>query len=152
MNRAAGAPCLTDQATGMASSVIAEIGRLLQHLAETGETGAIDLRSLPLTEADRAQIEQWLGHGAIHVEMDLIGRSEIWETAYAGAWWIRHRGADDRVSSEEIAICPLPDILPTPAEDIRAAATRIQGDVEARPLPVGAPDDPENTTQEASHA
>ena len=150
--RERGASCLDGQVTGMAHSLLAEIGGLLERLAATGEAGFIDLRSLPLTDADRAELETLLGRGEVRADLALAGRSEVWETGYAGAWWIRHRGADDRVSSEEIAICPLPDILPTPAEDIRAAATRIQGDVEARPLPVGAPDDPENTTQEASHA
>jgi len=141
------APCLAGNVTGMALSVLTEVGRLLEHLAATGEPAAIDLRSLPLTDADRQQLEEWLGRGTVHVELDLVGPSEIWETAYPGAWWIRHRGADDRVSSEEIAICTVPDILPSPAEDIEAAARLLRQDLERR-LSGGKHSE---TTPEASH-
>jgi len=48
MARASAAPCLSDRATGMALSVLAEIGRMLEALSESGQAGAIDLRSLPL--------------------------------------------------------------------------------------------------------
>jgi len=142
------APCLAGNATGMARSVLTEVGRLLERLAETGETGAIDLRSLPLNEVDRQQLEEWLGRGTVNVELDLVGPSEIWETAYPGVWWVRHRGADDRVSSEEIAICPVPGILPSPAEDIEAAARLLRQDLQHR-LSAG---EHSETTPETSHA
>ena len=129
MSRGGGAPCLTDRPTGMALSVLAEVGRLLEQLARTGEQAAIDLRSLPLTDADRAELEERLGRGEVRVELELAGRSEIWETAYSGAWWIRHRGAGDRISSEEIAICPMPEILTAHPDDITAAAARLQRDL-----------------------
>jgi hydrogenase-1 operon protein HyaF len=120
-----GGSCLDGQATGMAWSVMAEVGRLLEELANRGQTASIDLRSLPLTDADRAELEALLGRGEVRVELDLAGRSEIWETGYPGAWWIRHRGAGDRISSEEIAVCPVPEILATHPADIEAAARRL---------------------------
>ena len=124
-----GAPCQTSQVTGMAQSVLAEVARLLEALAADGETGSIDLRSLPLTEADRQQLEESLGRGEVVAELELAGRSSVWETAYAGAWWIRHRGAGDKISSEEIAVCPIPDILITHPADIASAALRIKQDL-----------------------
>jgi len=119
------ASCLDGRSTGMAFAVLAEIGRLLDHLATTGAGGAIDLRSLPLTAADRDQLEALLGRGEIHAELDLAGRSEVWETDYPGAWWIRHFGAGGRVASEVIAVCPVPDILAAHPADIRAGAVRL---------------------------
>lgn len=133
MNRDNGAPCMTDQATGMALSVLAEVGRLLESLAENGQAGSIDLRSLPLTDADREQLEELLGRGEVRVELDLAGSSEVWETAYPGAWWIRHRGAGDKISSEEIAVCRIPDILITHPVDIEAAARRIRQELSPDP-------------------
>ncbi len=149
MGRDNGAPCLTTRTTGMALSVLAEVGRLLETLAETGETGAIDLRSLPLTEADRDQLETLLGHGEVSIELELAGRSEIWETAYPGAWWIRHRGAADRVASEEIAICPIPEILSAHPADIAAGAQRLQQDLAEQNS--SAPPEQTETTTEATH-
>lgn len=121
-----GAPCQTENTTGMARSVLAEVARMLEDLAKNGNTGSIDLRSLPLTDADRQQLEELLGRGEVVAELELAGNSTIRETAYAGVWWIRHRGAGDRISSEEIAVCPVPEILVTHPADIDSAAQRIK--------------------------
>ena len=130
MNRGNGASCLDGQATGMAMSVLAEVGRLLEALAESGEEGAIDLRSLPLSDADRAELEERLGRGEVRAELDLAGESEVWETTYPGAWWIRHRGARGKIATEEIAVCRIPEILITHPVDIEAAAARIRNELE----------------------
>ena len=122
--------CLDGRTTGMAWSVLAEVGRLLEDLAATGRTASVDLRSLPLTDADREELDGLLGRGEVRVELDLAGRSEVWETGYPGAWWIRHRGAGDRISSEEIAVCPVPEILGAHPADIETAARRLRRDLQ----------------------
>ena len=143
------ASCLDGQTTGMAWSVLAEVGRLLERLATGGEPGLVDLRSLPLTDADREQLESLLGRGEVRADLDLAGRSEVWETAYAGAWWIRHRGAGDRIASEEIAVCSVPEILKTHMADIQAGARRLRRDLEdSRPQPTT---EPSETTVETPH-
>ena len=144
-----GATCLDGRSTGMAWSVLAEVGRLLEQFAAGGEAGAIDLRSLPLTDADRAELESLLGRGEVHANLDLAGRSEVWETAYPGAWWIRHLGAGDRVAAEEIAICRVPEILHTHPADIAAAARRLAQDLQqTRPT---AATEPSETQLETPH-
>ena len=135
MPRDARATCLDATVTGMALSVLAEVGRLLEALAASGQPGAIDLRSLPLTDADREQLEELLGRGEVQAELELTGRSEVWETAYPGAWWIRHRGAGDRIAAEEIAVCSVPDILLAHPDDIRAAARRLHHDLTTQQAP-----------------
>ncbi len=144
-----GATCLDTQTTGMAWSVLAEVGRLLENLATKGEPGCIDLRSLPLTVADREELESLLGHGEVRVELDLAGRSEVWETAYAGAWWIRHRGAGDRIAAELISVCPVPEILMAHPADIQAAARRLRSDLQ-QPRPAAA-EELSETTRETPH-
>jgi hydrogenase-1 operon protein HyaF len=124
------ASCLDGHTTGMAWSVLAEVGRLLEELASKGQTASIDLRSLPLTDADREELDALLGRGEVRVELELAGRSEVWETGYPGAWWIRHRGAGDRISSEEIAVCPVPEILMTHPADIETAVRRLRRDLQ----------------------
>jgi hydrogenase-1 operon protein HyaF len=130
MSRGNGTNCLDDQVTGMALSVLAEVGRMLETLADSGQEDAIDLRSLPLTDADRAELEQMLGRGEVRAELDLAGESEVWETNYPGAWWIRHRGAERKIASEEIAVCRIPEILKTHPVDIETAALRIRNELE----------------------
>ena len=130
MARDSAAPCLSDRATGMALSVLAEIGRMLEALSESGLAGAIDLRSLPLSDVDRAQLEEVLGRGEVRAELDIAGESEVWETTYPGVWWIRHRGADRKIASEEISVCAIPEILMTHPVDIKAAAGRLREELE----------------------
>jgi len=130
MKHDSAAPCLSDRATGMALSVIAEIGRMLEALSESGQAGSIDLRSLPLSDADRAQLEEALGRGEVRAELELAGNSEVWETRYPGVWWIRHRGAGDKIATEEISVCAIPEILITHPVDIKAAASRLREELE----------------------
>lgn len=130
MLRDSAAPCLSDRATGMALSVLAEAGQLLETLAATGEPGFIDLRSLPLSDADRSQLEEVLGRGEVQAELDVTGKSEVWETSFPGIWWIRHMGAGDKIATEEIAVCRIPEILITHPVDIEAAASRLREELE----------------------
>jgi hydrogenase-1 operon protein HyaF len=130
MQRDSAAPCLSERATGMALSVLAEISRMLENLAASGQPGFIDLRSLPLSDADRAQLEELLGRGEVQLELDLAGASEVWETAYSGVWWIRHRGAGGKIATEEIAVCRIPELLLSHPADIEAAAGRLRQELE----------------------
>lgn len=140
MKRDASAPCQTSMNTGMAWSILTEIRTLLNQLAETGEPAGIDLRSLPLTTADRAQLEELLGRGEVNASLDVLGRTEVWETAYPGVWWIRHMGAGDQVSSEEIAITSVPDILRAHPVDIGAGADRLNSTLETHSRDTQIPD------------
>jgi hydrogenase-1 operon protein HyaF len=149
MPRDARSTCLDGAITGMALSVLTEVGQMLEALAATGQPGAIDLRSLPLTEADRRQLEDLLGRGEVRVELDLAGPSEVWETSYPGAWWIRHYGAAGRIAAEEIAVCPVPDILLAHPDDIRAATSRLRRSLEAHSAP--AVPEPGATPTETPH-
>ena len=115
--------------TGLARSILGEIAEHLTVLADTGQTAAIDLRSLPMTAADRAELEEVLGHGEVEVALDVAGTSEAWETSYAGVWWVRHYGDGERIASERIEIAPLPEILAAHHADIVAAASRLRGDL-----------------------
>jgi hydrogenase-1 operon protein HyaF len=115
--------------TGMAQSVLREVAQALDTLAASGTRAAIDLRSLPMTAADRDDLDQALGRGDVAVSLEAAGRSEIWETGFAGIWWVRHFGGDGRVASEVIEITPVPDILAAHPDDIGAALQRLQADL-----------------------
>jgi len=149
MKRDSGAPCTTEKTTGMALSVLAEVGRMLKTLAKSGQSGSIDLRSLPLTDADRRQLEELLGSGEVRAELELSGTSEVWETSYPGAWWIRHRGAGGKIATEEIAVCPVPEIFITHPVDIEAGCKRLRKDIES--LSNTTLSEPSETTMEATH-
>lgn len=127
-------PVVTEPAgsrRGLAESVLREIVERLALLAASGATAAIDLHSLPMTPADRGELERRLGRGEVTVKLDVGGTSELWETGYSGVWWVRHLGAADRVAVERIEIAAIPEILVAHDEDIAAAAVRAREEVEA---------------------
>ncbi len=111
--------------TGVNDSLLSEIADRLGEFAQTGQSASIDLRSLPMSDADREDLKERLGHGEVMVKLDVAGLSEIWETSFAGVWWIRHFGGDDQIAAEEINIVSVPDILHAHQADARAAASRL---------------------------
>jgi hydrogenase-1 operon protein HyaF len=115
--------------TGMADSLLREISEHLDVLARTGECSAIDLRSLPITAADRSELEERVGHGDMEALLTAAGSSEIWETRYAGVWWVRHMGAGGRIAAERIEITSCPEILISDAADIAAASKKLAEDL-----------------------
>lgn len=116
--------------TGLAQSVLREVAARLAALADSGETAAIDLRSLPLTPADRRELEDSLGRGEVVASLTVTGSSQVWETSYSGVWWVRHFGAGEQIAAERIEIAAVPEILVAQRADIAAAVRRVREDLE----------------------
>lgn len=128
------ADCCSSETTGMTGAILSEIAAQLDRFARDGEESVVDLRGLPMTDADRAALEEALGQGEVTAVVEVAGASEVWETAYSGVWWIRHRGADDRITSEEIVVTAVPAILKSHQDDVRAAARRLRTTLDAGAL------------------
>ncbi len=111
--------------TGLVDAVLGEIACLLDALLETGAAGAIDLRSLPMTQSDRTDLKAKLGEGEVKVTLTVAGASTIEETGAPGVWWIRHEGADGRVAAETIAVTFAPEIIFAHPDDIAAGRKRL---------------------------
>jgi len=119
-----------DMRTGMADAVLREAAALLADFVATGKISAIDLRSLPMTDADRAELDQRLGHGEVSAILTVAGESEIWETAIAGVWWVRHFGEGGHVVAEEIVVTRVPEVLATHPDDAREGLRRLNAMLE----------------------
>ncbi|MDH4108609.1 MAG: hydrogenase expression/formation protein [Gammaproteobacteria bacterium] len=116
---------VTGRPSELTDAILMEIAELLERLVDEGINGAIDLRSLPMSDEDRACLEERLGFGEVSATLDVAGPTEILETAYTGVWWIRHLDGKGRVTAEQIAVTRVPDILISPPEDMRNAAARL---------------------------
>lgn len=125
------APCndMAAPRAGLALGVLQEIAGRLADLAATGQSAAIDLRSLPMTSADLGELEHSLGRGEVAAKLTLAGASELWETRYSGVWWVRHYGEGGRLAAERIEIAAVPPILVAHEADIAAAAARVRRDL-----------------------
>ncbi|MEZ5994132.1 MAG: hydrogenase expression/formation C-terminal domain-containing protein [Hyphomonadaceae bacterium] len=119
-------PPTFDEPTSLVAAVVREVATLLARYAGTGEEGAIDLRTLPLTEADRLALREKLGAGEVRARIDAAGASDIEETGIAGVWWIRHEDCEGKLMAEQIAITACPAILAASGEDIAAGLAKLE--------------------------
>jgi len=121
-----GTDCADGEQSGLADAVLAEIVIGLERLI-AGEGGQqIDIRSLPLTEADRAALRARLGQGEVKAELTVDGPSQVEETGISGVWWITHRGRDGEIQAELIEISFIPDVLCSHKDDVSFGLKRVK--------------------------
>jgi len=120
--------CCPQDMTGLAEALVFEIADLLGEFASSGKGGAIDLRGLPMTETDRAALAERLGRGEVQATVHVSGRSEVWETAYAGVWWVRHLGPEGQIVAEQIAVTLIPQFLASHPDDVHVAARKLRSE------------------------
>jgi len=108
-----------DMLTGQAEAVLTEVAEMLKRLIEQNIEDSIDLRSLPLSTADRTWLDRQLGRGEVEILLEAGGRSIMTETAYPGVWRITHRDGQDRVVAEFVEVAWVPKIVKPDAGDVK---------------------------------
>ena len=86
----------------------------------------IDINSLPLAPGEYEALRGMLGQGEVSVRIDAIGPSEIIETHYPGVWWVTHYNVEGDIVSDMLEIAPVPDIVKSQPEDMRAGLARLR--------------------------
>lgn len=124
-------------ASPMVRAVLEEVAQHVGRLGHSLAPATIDLRSLPLSAEDLEALEDRLGRGEVEIQLDVAGRSDVWETGYAGVWWVRHLGVDGSVVTELLEITDVPRVVRAHRDDIEAAARRL-GDELAQTTTEGA--------------
>ena len=111
---------------GGVDAVLSEIATRLERLAADGTPDVIDVRSLPLSPADRERLQAALGDGEVEATLRVDGESHVRETGTPGVWWIEHRDLRGEPIAELIEIARVPDILDVAPEDIGRAAAALR--------------------------
>lgn len=111
--------------SGLPSTILREIATMMEELLLTGEAGTIDVRSLPLTDFDRFELAEKLGDGEVRAFINAGGSSTVFETKFAGVWWVRHEDAEGRVMAEQIVVARAPELLLAHPSDIGNARARL---------------------------
>lgn len=124
-----GAPEPMEQDAGFSAALIWETLARLTQFAETGETATIDLGGLPMSKNDREALDDLLGRGEVSATIEVIGRTEIWETQYSGVWRVRHFGMG-AIANDLIEITSCPKILFADRRDAESAARRMAENLE----------------------
>lgn len=113
-------------ATPLTRAVLREVAQGLDALVnDPACRRAIDLRSLPLSEAERAQLRARLGDGEVEARCDVAGASSVRETSYAGVWWITHYDGAGRPVVERIEVASVPPLLRAHRADVARARERL---------------------------
>ena len=116
-----------DALTHNVRPLLNEIRHALEKLLATGETSAIDLRSIPLAPGEEEQLEAALGAGEISAVLEAMGPSEIRETGYPGVWLVTHFNVDRQLMGKFIEITRVPDLLKSQDVDIADGLQRLTG-------------------------
>ncbi len=118
----------TEQATvgGGVAAILTELAGLLERLVLQGEPGAVDMRSLPLSPADRLQLLETLGAGEVDIRIQANGESHIRETSVHGVWWCEHRDTDGVLLATLIEVARVPEMLAAADMDLIRGAERLR--------------------------
>lgn len=111
--------------TGNVRPVLHEICQALQELVEHGKHSMIDLHSLPFSAADFDQIQSFLGTGEVDLTLNVLGKTRIRESGYAGVWHIEHFTDDQQRIGYFIEVGHVPEILRSQCDDVREGLTTM---------------------------
>jgi hydrogenase-1 operon protein HyaF len=108
-----------------ARALLSEIASLLEGLLSEGREDAVDLRSLPIAPADYEQLKVLLGQGEVQISLQIMGRTNVVETAYPGVWWVTHYSPEEEVTAESIEVAWIPEIVRSHPLDVADGLQRL---------------------------
>jgi hydrogenase-1 operon protein HyaF len=111
---------------GGVAAILCELVSLLERLVEGDTAGAIDLRSLPMSPADRAELQRVLGEGEVQATVNAQGLSKVRETRVSGVWWVEHFDQQGDLTAELIEVGRVPAILTSASDEIAASARHLR--------------------------
>jgi HupH hydrogenase expression protein, C-terminal conserved region len=114
---------------GGVAAVLTELAGLLERLANGAQSATIDLRSLPMSREDRAELQRVLGEGEVQATVNAEGLSSIRETRISGLWWVEHRDRQGDLIAESIDVTYVPAILASAPDEIAAGARALRAQI-----------------------
>lgn len=115
---------------GNLRALLTEIAALLEKFSINGETGMIDLNSLPFAPGEYEQLRQLLGQGEVTVRIEAIGPSEIIETRYPGVWWVTHYNVEGDIVADMLEITDIPEIIKSQQTDINTGLELLRAQID----------------------
>lgn len=126
MNALGSTSVAAEFASGNVPALLHEIRHGLARLLETGESTFIDLRGIPLAPGEEDRIIELLGTGEARAVLEVLGRSEICESAYPGIWIVTHYDEAGSIESRFVEVTSIPDILRSQESDMAAGLARLE--------------------------
>jgi hydrogenase-1 operon protein HyaF len=130
-------PAVVGGLGGGVAAILSELATLLERLVNGEVPGAIDLRSLPMSPLDRAELQQVLGEGEVQATVNAQGLSKMRETRVPGVWWIEHFDQQGELIAELIEVSRVPQILLSASDEIAAGARALRAQIATDAAPSG---------------
>jgi hydrogenase-1 operon protein HyaF len=111
---------------GGVAAILFEVAGLLERLVNEAIPGAIDLRSLPMSPLDRAELLRVLGEGEVQATVNAEGLSMLRETRVPGVWWVEHFDPRGELIAELLEVDRVPQLLPCASDEIAAGARALR--------------------------
>jgi hydrogenase-1 operon protein HyaF len=120
---------------GGVAAILSELVNLLERLARGEAAATIDLRSLPMSPHDRAELQRALGEGEVQATVNAEGLSKIRETHISGVWWVEHFDRHGELVAEMIEVTLVPQILASASDEIAAGARALRARITTASAP-----------------
>jgi hydrogenase-1 operon protein HyaF len=128
-------PAVVGGLGGGVAAILSELVTLLERLVDGEASGTIDLRSLPMSPLDRAELQRLLGDGEVQATVNAQGLSKMRETGVSGVWWIEHFDQQGELTAELIEVSRVPQILLSASDEIAAGARALRAQIAMAPRP-----------------
>jgi hydrogenase-1 operon protein HyaF len=116
---------------GGVAAILSELATLLERLVHGELSGSIDLRSLPMSPEDRAELQRVLGEGEVQATVDAQGLSKMRETGVAGIWWVQHFDQQSELIAELLEVSRIPEMLVSATDEMAASARDLRAHITA---------------------
>ncbi len=114
-----------------AQPVLAEIADRVPRHRPGDRNHVFNFTLLPMSDTDRAYLQQMLGNGPIHAESRGYGACEVWATGVAGVWVVQYFNAMGTIILDTLEVGGVPDALLAASQDIEDSADRLHEILEA---------------------
>jgi hydrogenase-1 operon protein HyaF len=116
---------------GGVAAILSELATLLERLVRGEPPGSIDLRSLPMSPRDRAELQRVLGDGEVQATVDAQGLSKMRETRVSGVWWVEHFDQQGALIAELLEVSRVPEMLASASDEMAAGARELRAHITA---------------------
>jgi hydrogenase-1 operon protein HyaF len=116
---------------GGVAAILTDLATLLERFVSGDAPAAVDLRSLPMSPQDRAELQRVLGEGEVQARANAAGLSRIRGTRVSGLWWVERFDQGGKLVAELIEVGHVPGMPSSRPAEITAGARDLRAQINA---------------------
>jgi hydrogenase-1 operon protein HyaF len=116
---------------GVVAAILTELVTLLERFVSGDRPAAVDLRGLPMSPQDRAELRRVLGEGEVQARAGAAGLSRIRGTRVSGVWWVERYDQGGKLVADSIEVGRVPGMLSSAPAEITAGARDLRAQINA---------------------